>query len=76
MRVVHRGLRISNLVDHPCLVVTPAAAGTTAPRPQRRLQASSAAMSAPERSRSMVPIRARCEPSSDTRSAAITPALE
>ena len=53
----------------------PDAAGTTAPRPQRRLQMSSASMSAAPFSRSSAPISALLEEANGTRSTVIRPAL-
>ncbi len=52
-------VRISNFVLQSRFSSTPARAGTTAPAPQRALQASIAAISGPERSRSICPISAR-----------------
>ncbi len=61
-RVVKRGERISNLVDQLRFSTKPARAGTTAPRPNRLLQASIAAISAPDFSRSCASNRGRGRP--------------
>ena len=55
-RVVNRGERISNFVDQVRFSTSPALAGTTVPHPNRLLQASMAAVSAPDFSRSRVRI--------------------
>lgn len=49
---MNRGERISNFVDQVRFSTSPARAGTTAPRPNRLLQASIAAISALDFSRS------------------------
>ncbi len=76
MRVVYRGERISNLVDHVRSLAHPADAGTTAPRPKRELQASNASMRRPPISRSSPPMSARCEDSRGMRSVVTMPAFE
>ena len=77
-RIVYRGERISNLVDYPRLVTSPAVAGTTALRPKRRLQACSAAISAAPCSRSSCPSPciARCKAWSGSRLVVTTSAFE